>query len=267
MTHSTECNVRVLRDADEVSRVAADEITRRANQVVRERGKFTVALSGGSTPKVLYTLLANSDAPYREQMPWGFTHFFFGDERHVPPDHAQSNYCMAREAMLSEVPVPAENVHRVTGENPDARVAADDYERVLRDFFGTQPGAVPRFDLILLGVGADGHTASLFPGTPALVEQSRFFVANWVKKSGSHRLTLTLPVINNAHAVMFLVAGKEKADVLRSVLEVEHDDSSARFPARLVHPVDGELLWLVDEAAAIQLRFEALVGRVRAEAM
>lgn len=254
MTYSNGRNIRVLPDADELGRAAADEITRRATQAVNERGKFSVALSGGSTPKILYSLLADPEAPYREKVPWGDTHFFFGDERHVPPDHPDSNFAMAREAMLSKVPVPAENVHRVEAEKRDAIEAANDYERVMRDFFGTEQGAIPRFDLILLGMGSDGHTASLFPDTDALAEQSRSFVANWVEKFQAHRMTLTLPVINNAHVVMFLVAGGDKADALRKILAAEPGEQIGRFPAQLVRPLHGELLWLVNEAAVARLQ-------------
>ncbi len=256
MTGPREHIVRVFRNADELSRAAAEGITRRADRTVRERGRFTIALSGGSTPKILYSLLASSDSPYRERMPWGDTHFFFGDERHVPPDHPESNYRMAHEAMLVKVPVPTENVHRVKTEKPDASEAASDYEHVLREFVDHDEGAAPRFDLVLLGMGTDGHTASLFPGTAALTEKSRFFVANRVAKFDAHRLTMTLPVINNAAVVMFLVAGSDKADVLQRVLEKRRDRQNELFPAQLVRPLNGEVSWLIDGAAATHLHLE-----------
>jgi 6-phosphogluconolactonase len=245
----------VLPDRDALSRAAADEFTRRADAAVVAKGSFAVALSGGSTPKRLYELLASEGEPCRARMPWGRTHFFFGDERHVPPEHAESNYRMVRETLLTRAPIPPENVHRVVAENPDAYAAADEYERELRDFFHTREGLQPRFDLILLGLGEDGHTASLFPGTAALFEAERLFVANWVEKLCAYRLTMTLPLINRARAVVFLVSGGEKAEVLRAVLDTEAcERDEPPYPAQLVHPTCGELLWLADEAAARPLR-------------
>jgi 6-phosphogluconolactonase len=157
---------------------------------------------------------------------------------------------MVSEAMFSRVQVPETNIHRVPTENPDAAEAASEYEKWLREFFATGPGEVPRFDLMLLGLGSDGHTASLFPGTKALLERSRLFVANWVEQLQTQRLTMTLPVINNAREVMFLVAGREKAEALRRILAVQSEGTEARLPAQLVQPVSGRLLWLVDADAA-----------------
>jgi 6-phosphogluconolactonase len=243
--------LRVLPDCVGLSRAAADEFKWHAQAAVRAKGSFAVALSGGSTPKRLYGLLASEGEPYRARVPWGSTHLFFGDERHVPPDHAESNYRMVREALLTRAPVPPENVHRVVAENPDAGAAAAEYERELCDFFHMREGREPRFDLILLGLGEDGHTASLFPGTAALAEAGRLFVANWVEKLGAYRLTMTLPLINRARAVVFLVSGGEKAEVLRAVLDTEAGERDRPpYPAKLVRPTRGELLWLADEAAA-----------------
>ena len=238
-------DIQIVSNADELARAAATEFVNRAAMAVQARGLFSVALSGGTTPRSLFSLLA-SDASLRAQMPWERIHFFWGDERHVPPDHADSNYRMAREAMLAKVPVPAANIHRIKSEYTEAQSAADEYEEDLRDFFKLVPYELPRFDLVLLGMGPDGHTASLFPGTDALDERERLVVANWVEKFNAFRITMTLPVLNNAASVFFFVSGAEKAEVLREVLEGERD----RFPSQLIHPADGRLLWLVDAAAA-----------------
>jgi 6-phosphogluconolactonase len=211
-----------------------------------EGARFTVALSGGGTPKALYRLLAVP--PYVGQIPWERVHLFWGDERHVPPDDAESNYRMVREALLSKITIPAENVHRVRTEAPDAADVARDYADNIRGFFQLQPNQWPRFDLVLLGLGPDGHTASLFPGTDALHDTTGLVAAPWVEKFDAHRITLTAPVINNAAAVAFLVAGAAKAGVLRAVIEGPRDPD--RLPAQLIAPTDGALLWMLDEAAA-----------------
>jgi 6-phosphogluconolactonase len=199
----------------------------------------------------MFAILAGDDA-LRSRMPWGRVHFFWGDERHVPPDHPDSNYRMASEAMLSKVPVPVENIHRIRAENPDAGKAAEDYEQELRGFFKLEPGQLPAFDCVFLGMGPDGHTASLFPATKALHERKRLVVSNWVDKFQSFRITMTAPVLNNADMVIFLVSGEEKAEPLREVLEGEKQTD--RFPSQLIEPTHGKLLWLVDRAAARKLR-------------
>jgi 6-phosphogluconolactonase len=206
----------------------------------------TIALSGGSTPKALYSLLA---ADYAQQVAWDKTYFFFGDERHVPPSDPESNFRMANEAMLSKVPIPPENVFRVPAENADAAAAASAYEKSIRDFFHLKPGEFPRFDLILLGMGPDGHTASLFPASKGLDEKTRIFISNPVEKFKTDRLTFTFPVLNNAANVMFLASGKEKAAILKQVWE----DPASNLPSARVNPVSGNLIWLVDRAAASQL--------------
>jgi 6-phosphogluconolactonase len=239
--------IHIAVNADELSRRAAAEFVRLAREAIQTKGSFTVALAGGSTPKGLYLLLAD-EASLREPLAWDRIHFFWGDERHVPPDHADSNYRMAHEAMLSKVPVPPANIHRVMSEYPDATLAADEYERTLRDFFQCAAGQFPRFDLVLLGMGPDGHTASLFPGTEALREQNRLVVANWVGKFKAYRITMTAPVFNHAACVIFLVSGEEKAETLRAVLRGENQPE--RFPSQLIQPANGRLVWLVDQAAA-----------------
>jgi 6-phosphogluconolactonase len=205
-------------------------------------------LSGGSTPKSLYTLLATNA---RIALPWDRMFFFWGDERHVPPTDADSNYRMANETMLSKVPVPPENIFRIATENPDAAAAAAAYEQTLRKFFALNAGEVPHFDLILLGMGPDGHAASLFPGTDGLQEKSKLVIANWVEKLKTTRISFTLPVLNAARCVMFLVSGTDKAPMLKTVLE--GDAPGEQYPAKLVRPAGGKLIWLVDRAAASQL--------------
>lgn len=245
-------DIRILADGEELSRAAAEEFVHLATQAVTASGRFAVALSGGTTPKALYHLLSDEGAGFRPRVPWKRVHVFWGDERHVPPDHPESNYRMAREELLSRVPIPPENVHRIPAENPDAAKAAEEYAQTLRTFFGLAAGAVPRFDLILLGMGPDGHTASLFPGTNAVRETARLVGAPWVEKLNAHRITLTPPVLNNAACVLFLVSGEEKAETLRAVLQGPYQPD--RFPAQIVRPVDGHLLWMVDRAAAHLLR-------------
>ena len=242
---SSSLEIRTLNTPQELFEAAAELVASTASEAVAERGRFTIALSGGSTPKNLYNLLATNA---RSSLPWDRMFFFFGDERHVPPTDPESNYRMANEAMLSKVPVAPGNVFRVEAEKPDAGAAAAAYEQTLRKFFALEAGQIPAFDLILLGMGPDGHTASLFPGTEALQEKSKLFVANWVEKLKTHRLTLTLPVLNAARCVAFLVSGTDKAPVLKSVLE--GDAQGEQYPAKLVRPAQGKLIWLLDRAAA-----------------
>ncbi len=227
----------VLPDLAALTREAADRFISLARSAIAAQGRFTVALSGGSTPRVLYEQLVT------QPIEWRRVHVFWGDERCVPPEHADSNYGMAQRALLSHVDIPAQNVHRLKGELDPAQ-AAQEYETELRAIFG----AAPRFDLILLGMGADAHTASLFPGTPALHEQQRWVAAQYVDKLKSNRLTLTPPIINGAANVIFLIAGNDKAAALRSVWHAPHDPD--RFPAQIVRPPAGHVLWLVDQAAS-----------------
>jgi 6-phosphogluconolactonase len=229
---------------DELYGAAAEEFVRRAGTAVREFGRFRVALSGGSTPRALYARLASGEEP---RLPWDSIDFFWSDERHVPPDSQDSNYRMAMEALLSRVPVPSANIYRIAAEDVDARRIAAEYEGRLRTCFGLSASEIPRFDLILLGLGPEGHTASLFPGTEALWEKQKLVAANWVEKLKAYRITFTPPLINNASCVLFLVSGPEKAPALQSVLNGRLEPN--RFPAQLIRP-RGELLWLVDRYAA-----------------
>lgn len=236
-----QAEIRILKTAAELFEAAAADFAARATGAVQASGRFTVALSGGSTPKTLYSLLAT-----KPDIPWDKICFFWGDERHVPPDHPESNYRMANEALLSKVPVRPENIFRIHAEENDAAAAAMQYEQALRDSFHLSPGQFPRFDLILLGTGPDGHTASLFPGTAALNEPQRLVVANWVPKFNTHRITFTFPVLNAAACVMFLASGPDKAAILREILE----NPAADLPSQRVQPTNGALIWLVDRAAA-----------------
>lgn len=242
--------VRIFDTPDELFDAAAALFVRTARGAVDAAGSFAVALAGGSTPMRLYARLAAPDGP-AAGAPWARTHFFWGDERHVPPDHPESNYGMAFEAMLRHLPVASPQVHRIKGELPDADAAAADYEQELRRCFTLASGRWPRLDLVLLGLGADGHTASLFPGTPALDEHARLAVATTVPNVGAARITLTAPVLNGAARVVFLVEGTGKADAVAAVLQGPQEPD--RWPAQLIQPKDGELVWLLDAAAAGKL--------------
>lgn len=238
--------IEVAENADALSHCVAEHFVRLTTDAVHARGRCAVALSGGSSPRGVYQLLG---APaFRSRVRWNDIHFFWGDERHVPPDHPDSNYRMAVEAMLSKVPVPPANVHRVRSEVPDAERAAREYEDTIRACVEGLP--IPRFDLIHLGIGTDGHIASLFPGSAALEERQRLCVANWVPKLNASRITLTLPVLNAAHAVVFIATGVEKASIVEQVLG---DSVESPLPAQLIRPADGELSWMLDRAAAGEL--------------
>ena len=222
--------IRIFENSRELAQGAARHLV-----ALAQKDSFTVALSGGSTPKILYQLLADQ---FQTEVPWSRTQFFWSDERHVPPEHPDSNYRMAQEAMLSRVPVPESNVHRVHSENPSAQEAADEYEQIL----------VPRLDLILLGLGADGHTASIFPGSDVLHETKRLVAAPWVEKLNTYRITMTLPLLNNGASILFLVSGKEKAEIVKEVIE-----GPKKYPAQFVQPTNGELIWMLDRDAAAGL--------------
>lgn len=241
-------HIHIYSDASAVERAAAHMFVEHARDAVEARGVFTVALAGGSTPRRLYALLADEGDSFRQQVAWDRIQFFWGDERHVPPDHADSNYRMADEAMLSRVPVPPENIHRMKGENPDAQQAADEYVEELRECFGGGGVKLPRLDFVLLGMGPDGHTASLFPGSAALHEQEKWVVANWVEKFRTDRITMTAPLLNNAACVVFLVQGEEKAEPLQEVLYGARN--AELYPSQLIQPLQGECHWLVDRPAA-----------------
>jgi 6-phosphogluconolactonase len=239
-------DVRILTNIDAIARRAAQDFVQSATQAVSEKGSFTVALSGGSTPKALYSLLAG-DAALRSQLPWDKMYLYFGDERSVGPDHSDSNFRMATETMLSKVPLKPEQVFRIKGEYKDTDKAAQEYEQVLRTSFKIAEGQFPRFDLVFLGIGSEGHTASLFPGTKALHETKRLVVRNWVGKLYTNRITLTAPAINNAARVVLMVTGADKALALKGILEGPYEPD--QLPAQIIQPPNGKLLWLVDTVA------------------
>ncbi|NQT36899.1 MAG: 6-phosphogluconolactonase [Planctomycetes bacterium] len=240
----------VFSSAEQVARDAAKRFVDLARPAIDARGRFAVVLAGGSTPQAMYRLLA--EPPYRDQVDWPRVEVFWGDERTVPPDHPDSNFRMARRALLSQVPVLSSNVHRMKAEADDLEQAADAYQREIAQAFHVSPeGEPPVFDLLLLGMGADGHTASLFPHTAALRETSRWVAVNHVPGLGASRLTLTSPILNRAAHVLFLVTGAEKAPILADVLEGPADPH--RLPAQTVRPTSGTILWLVDAPAAARL--------------
>lgn len=242
---------------DELFVAAAKEVVQVVLDCRKAGRECRVALAGGSTPQGLYRLLTGD--PYRTQISWDHLRVFWGDERTVPPDHQESNYRMAKEALLSHVPIPSNQIFRIEGEVP-ADEAAARYETVLQEQFSLSSGEVPQFDLILLGMGPDGHTASLFPGTSAVAESHKLVAAPWVEKLQTHRVTLTPPVLNAGKHVVFLVSGVDKATALQVVLEGPADP--ARYPAQVVNPPTGHMVWLVNQDAAGLLKRESMTSRV-----
>ena len=242
----TNREIIICRDTGELSRKAAEQWVALARQAIAAHGRCTIALSGGSTPKALYSLLATGE--FSEQVAWRQIHLFWGDERCVAPDHAESNFRMVKESLLSKIVIPVENVHRMIGEFEPA-VAASAYETELRQCFLLSPEQLPRFDLVLLGLGEDGHTASLFPGSSALNETRRLVATTYVEKLNAHRLSLTVPVINNAAQIAFLVAGESKSAIVKEVLTSEKCD----YPAARIRPANGQLIWFVTQDAVSDL--------------
>jgi len=247
--------VELFANGMEIARRAADDVLRIAREAAAARGVFTIALSGGSTPKVLYALLAEHPS-LRNSLPWDKMKVFFGDERHVGPGHADSNFQMASDAMLCKAPLRPEQIHRIKGEYPDTAQAAGEYEVTIQSEFGLKGGGFPRFDLVLLGMGSEGHTLSLFPGTKALHETQRIVTRNWVGKLYTERVTLTAPAANNAANIIFMIAGADKACALKAVLEGPHEPE--QLPAQMIQPSNGTLSWLVDQAAGSMLSKEIL---------
>ena len=234
--------ISVSKDPGELSHRAATTIRDLVRLAIEARGISFVALAGGETPARVYQLLASD--PLKNTIEWGRLHAFFGDERMVPPDDPSSNYGMVHRHLLSRIPIPGENVHRIRGEGSPAD-ASKEYEAELQKWFN---GLLPRFDVVLLGVGEDGHTASLFPGTDALREASRMAIGNSVPQLKSWRVTLTLPVLLNARETIFLAAGKQKAPVIARILGA--DGRQPNLPASMVNPAQGTVRWMLDEDAA-----------------
>jgi len=245
-----EREIRILPDGAAIAKRAAQEFIQAAANAVRAKGTFNVSLAGGSTPKALYGLLA-TDPVYRSQVPWDKTHLFFGDERHVGPGHPDSNFRMATEAMISRVPLTKEQVVRIKGEYQDTEEAAREYEQALQSHFKLKTGEYPHFDLLFAGMGNEGHTLSLFPGTKALHANGRIVVRNWVGKLYTERITLTALAASNSSQIIFMVTGEDKAPALKAVLEGPYEPE--QLPAQLLQPTNGKLLWLVDTAAGSML--------------
>ena len=242
MKAGAAARLRVFADLEAMSQAAADLFVSLSRDALASKGRFAVAFSGGTTPRRFLSLLATS--PYQERITWASMYIFWADERCVPRGHPDSNYKLVHEALLSKVPIPEENIHWINGEKKPEQ-AAREYEDSLRQFFETQ--SFPVFDLIILGVGVDGHTASLFPGTTAVHERTRIALPVYAEVPKPDRVTLTLPVLNNASQVLFLASGREKAVVLH---EIHEDGNPKLYPAGLVRPVHGRLTWLIDRGAA-----------------
>ncbi len=238
----------IVSDRAALARNAAERFVSIADEAIRARGRFSVALSGGSTPRDLHTLLATPE--FAGRVDWTRVHVFWGDERAVPPDDPASNYRMAQETLLSRVSVPPGNVHRIMGEL-DPQLAAREYAAVLESFFRLVQNELARFDLILLGMGSNGHTASLFPHTALLDDTSDLVAAGYIAEVNMNRITLTAPVINAAEHILLLVAGADKAATVRAVLRGAY--RPADLPVQLIHPIHGELVWLLDRPAASDL--------------
>ncbi|MBW8012708.1 MAG: 6-phosphogluconolactonase [Chloroflexi bacterium] len=242
-------SLEIYHDAISLATNAVRHIIAIANQAIKADGKFSIALAGGSTPRGIYRLLAGDD--YKGQMDWERVHIFWGDERTVPPSHTESNYLLASQTLLDHILISSNNIHRIKGElKPET--AAETYERELAHFFRPSKGAFPKFDLVLLGLGEDGHTASLFPDTTALNEGNRWVVANHVEKLDSWRITFTPGLINTSSNIIFLVSGEIKSEILHFVLE--GDFRPNLLPAQLIKPLQGKLLWLVDQAATSKMK-------------
>jgi 6-phosphogluconolactonase len=242
-------NVQIFPDLEFLARSAADQFIQLAGDCIRTHGIFSVALSGGSTPQSLYRVLASE--PFSEQVDWSLVHLFWGDERCVPPNHPDSNYFHAFQTMITNIPIPEKNIHRIPAEL-SPKEAAVSYEETLLEFFQSLEDEEMRhrasFDLVLLGMGDDGHTASLFPGTEPIHEETRWVSALYVDRVGAWRITLTPVVLNRAGKVIFLVAGSGKNWTLQKVLYGSYQPD--RYPAQIIRPFGEDPLWLVDEAAA-----------------
>lgn len=238
--------VKVFPNLEELNRFAAEKFVSIAAAAIEARGRFAVALAGGSTPKALYRLLAGDE--FAGKIDWKSIYLFFGDERNVAADHRESNFRMAEENLFAPLSLAPENVFRWQTELENPFEIAADYEAKIKDFFDLSENELPRFDLVLLGMGDDGHTASLFPETQALDETKKTAVENRVEKLNDWRFTLTFPAINNARNVIFLIKGADKAETLREVLE--GDSQIEKLPSQNIRPKNGELFWLIDETAA-----------------
>ncbi len=241
-------HIAIYPDIDTLSQQAAQYVVRIASESIADRGRFTIALSGGTTPRKLYGLLGSE--PYSSQIDWKLVHIFWGDERCVPLDNPDSNYSMAQEVLLSKIPIPALQVHRMPADQPDRDAASYAYTIEIQRTFGIN--GIPGFDLIQLGMGPEGHTASLFPHQASLHEKQRLVIPVSVPKPPPDRLTFTPPLLNAARNILFLVTGSDKADALQAVLEGEYQPEE--YPAQIVRPPNGEVVWMLDRAVAAKIR-------------
>ena len=239
--------VEIYQDVDTLSQAAARYVVSIANESIVTHGRFTLSLAGGSTPKKLYALLASE--PYRDQINWALVEVFWSDERCVAPDSEDSNYHLAEEVLLSKVPIPASQIHRMPADAADRDAAAQRYTEEMQRALGTN--GIPSFDLMQLGMGPEGHTASLFPHQASLKEQQRLVIPVDVPKPPPPRLTCTPPLLNAAVHVLFLVTGQDKADAVAAILEGEHNPDE--YPAQIIKPANGEVTWMLDSAAASKL--------------
>jgi 6-phosphogluconolactonase len=243
--------VNVCLDQTELGKAAAKHFVEKANQAIAERGQFTVALSGGHTPPLLYKQLSSGE--FHNQVDWTKVHFFISDERCVPHDSKESNWGMAQRELLNKLALPKQNFHPTQDQDKNPAISAEDYEHSLREFFAVKGAEIPRFDLIQMGMGPDGHTASLFPGSKALTEQKRLVVDNFVDKFETYRITFTYPLINNAREIMFMLEGGEKSHVFAEVA----NSTTENYPVQRVAPTDGTVIWYVDQDVARDLKVNA----------
>jgi len=242
-------NIHIFQDLDSLCHGIADAVVSVANEAYQKRGIFSLALSGGSTPRTLYQIL--STGSYITSIPWSHTHVFFGDERTVPPDHPDSNFNMANEALLKHVPIPDTHIHRMRGETVKPLLAAEDYSELLNRYSAKSEHGIPQLDLVLLGLGPDGHIASLFPDTEILEQKDKWVDAVYVNKLNTWRISLTFPVLNAAHHTFLLVSGDSKAEILTQV--IDNQTSSSAYPVQRLNP-QGQLEWYFDEAAAKNIK-------------
>lgn len=243
-------DIRVAGSVQDWAHQVAAFIASVSERAILANGRFIMALSGGSTPKTLYQTLASPE--WKTRFEWQKIHFLFGDERCVPPDHQDSNFNMAQASLFHPLAIPPNHIFRMKGEGEDPSLVAREYEQTVRQLTQTQPPAIPRIDLVLLGLGDDGHTASLFPGTSALQETKKIVTIGQAPTGIRSRLTLTLGVLNQAAMVLFLVTGKGKADMVRRILEPTYEEDRS-LPAAQITPGSGQLVWMLDQAAAAEL--------------
>jgi 6-phosphogluconolactonase len=262
MPRHVEVTIKVSPDTAALAAATAELFTESAKTAVAARGVARIAVSGGSTPKIVFKMLADPAQPFLTGVPWDKLQLYWVDERCVPPDHAESNYRMTKEAMLTQIPLPAENVHRMEGEL-DPEEAASKYEAEIRNSFKLEGAQTPTFDLVLLGMGPDGHTASLFPHTEGLNEMARIVIPNHVPQKDAWRVTLTWPVIVQGREVAFLIEGKEKTEMVKTVFTGPYEPET--YPAQLIRPASGKLTLMMDVAAAAGLPGPPQVGDTKME--